>query len=100
MGGGGLPALAGNPAVLDPDPTSLLNVVLNGAPALERPDGTSGDAMPQFRSFLSDRDIAAVVAFTRSAWGNRAPPPTVDQAAKLRAATPFGGERTIIRFMR
>ena len=100
MGGGGLPPLAGNPAVLDPDPTSLLNVVLNGASALATKSGAAGDAMPQFRGLLGDAEIAAVVGFARSSWGNRAAAPAADAVAKLRAATSPGDERTVIRFMR
>ncbi len=85
-GGGALPALAGNPAILDPDPTSLLNIVLNGAAPL---DGETGDMdwMPQFRTFLSDRDIAEVVTFIRSGWGNRASAATPAQAQVLRKTT-------------
>ncbi len=100
QGGGSLPPLAGNPAALDPDPTSLLNIVLNGAPALELDNVPAGDAMPQFRSFLNDREIADVVSFARSAWGNRAPSVTDAQVAALRSATTPGGDRTLIRHMR
>jgi len=99
-GGGGLPPLAGNPAVLDQDASSLINIVLNGAPALEAEPARSGGAMPQFRTFLSDRDLADVVTFVRSAWGNHAPPATDAQVAALRTATTLGGERTLIRRMR
>jgi mono/diheme cytochrome c family protein len=100
MGGGNLPALAGNPAVLDPDPTSLLNIVLNGAPSPASDEGDSSDLMPQFRTFLKDAEIADVISFIRSGWGNRARGATTAQAAALRKATSVGGERTIIRQMR
>lgn len=100
MGGGGLPALAGNPAVLDPNPASLLNIVLNGAPALDIEGVDRGEAMPQFRTFLSNHEIAALVTFIRTAWGNRAPAASEAQTAALRATTTLGGERTLIRHMR
>ena len=35
----GAPALAGNPAVLDPDPVSLVNITLNGSSPLVEYDG-------------------------------------------------------------
>ena len=96
---GGLPALAGNPAVLDDDPTSLINIVLNGAPTREGEEAGVA-AMPQFRSFLSDRDIADVISFVRDGWGNRARPATQAEVAALRSATAGGAERVIIRQMR
>lgn len=99
-GGGGLPPLAGNASVLDPDPASLINIVLNGAPAYGATDSEAGDSMPQFRSFLRDADIAQVVTFIRSSWGNRAPAATEAQSATLRKATTAGGEGLIIRLMR
>ena len=96
-GGGSLPALAGNPAVLDPDPTSLVNLVLNGAAPLEN-EGEM-DWMPQFRTFLGDSEIAEVVTFIRSGWGNRAPAATAAQVQALRRTT-AGEERTQILHMR
>ena len=98
-GGGSLPALAGNPAVLDPDPTSLINLVINGAPPLEAEAGGDGDFMPQFRTFLGDRDIADVVSFIRSGWGNRAAAATAAQVQALRLKT-SNDERTQILHMR
>ncbi len=98
QGVGGLPPLAGNPAVLDPDATSLVNIVLNGAPTPDIGD-RSGGSMPQYRTFLDDAAIADVVGFIRSGWGNRASRPTTSDVSKLRSATKLG-ERTIIRQMR
>ena len=99
-GGGGLPPLAGNAAVLDPDPASLINIVLNGAPALEMGAGEYGEAMPQFRSFLKDNEIADAITFIRSAWGNRAPAVSQSAASAARKATAAGTDHAIIRQMR
>ena len=66
------PALAGNRAVLMPQKTNLVQVVLNGgyAPATKgnpRPYG-----MPPFVLELNDADVAAVLTHLRSSWGNQA----------------------------
>jgi hypothetical protein len=98
-GGGGLPALAGNPAILDPDGTSIINVVLNGAHPLDPEGLPEADWMPQFRTFLNDKDIADVVSFVRTSWGNRAAAVTAADVAKLRKDTELG-ERTVILQMR
>ena len=71
---GAYPALAGNRAVTMPATENLVQIVLNGgfAPATQgnpRPFG-----MPPFATTLSDGDVAAVLTFIRSAWGNRAAP--------------------------
>lgn len=71
---GAYPALAGNRAVTMPATENLVQIVLNGgfAPATHgnpRPFG-----MPPFATSLSDGDVAAVLTFIRSAWGNRAAP--------------------------
>jgi mono/diheme cytochrome c family protein len=68
------PALAGNRAITLPMTANLVQMVLNGgfAPATRgnpRPFG-----MPPFATQLSDGDVAAVLSFVRSSWGNRAAP--------------------------
>jgi mono/diheme cytochrome c family protein len=98
-GGGNLPALAGNPAILDPDGTSLINIVLNGAHPLDPEGLPEADWMPQFRTFLSDKDVADVVSFIRSGWGNRAAAVSPAAVEKLRKETALG-ERTVILHMR
>ncbi len=100
-GGGDIPALAGNPAVLDADPVSLIRVVMNGTPTSNEPDAPKGPSMPQFRTFLKDQDIADVVGFIRSAWGNRVGnAPTAKRAADIRAQTAIDEDRNVILRMR
>jgi mono/diheme cytochrome c family protein len=100
-GGGDMPALAGNPAVLDSDPVSLIRVVMNGTPTSSEPDAPKGPSMPQFRTWLKDQEIADVVGFIRSAWGNRtgAAPP-VKSVADIRAQTAIDEDRSVILRMR
>ena len=58
------PALVGNPAVLGPAEAQI-DVILNGR---------QGTAMASFGRILNDNDIAAVITYTRNAWGNTASP--------------------------
>ncbi|MCD6680522.1 MAG: cytochrome c oxidase subunit II [Burkholderiaceae bacterium] len=58
---GTFPALAGSKVVLG-DPHGQIDVVLHGRP---------GTAMASFKQ-LSDTDLAAVITYTRHAWGNQA----------------------------
>jgi mono/diheme cytochrome c family protein len=43
--------------------------------------------MPPFAQALSDAEIAAVVTYIRSAWGNRGAPVTATEVNALRSAT-------------
>jgi mono/diheme cytochrome c family protein len=84
---GAYPALAGNRAVTMHITTNLVQVVLHGgfAPATRgnpRPFG-----MPPFAPTLSDADVAAVLSYIRSSWGNRAAPLSEVDVGQQRAAT-------------
>jgi mono/diheme cytochrome c family protein len=59
---GAFPALAGDPFVVG-DPKNPTYVLLHGR-----------GGMPNFSEDLSDADIAAVLSYVRSSWGNHAPP--------------------------
>lgn len=64
-GGGTFPALAGNADVQRADPTGILKTIAHG-----------NGLMPAWKGQLSAGDIAAVVTYIRSSWGNKAPPVT------------------------
>lgn len=65
-----LSPLAGNPAVMDPDASSLINVILNGSPQL-KPQGVAAPFnMPKFRDSLSDAEVAELVSFMQQSWGH------------------------------
>ncbi|HLS05751.1 MAG TPA: c-type cytochrome, partial [Wenzhouxiangella sp.] len=75
-GGEGLPGvfppLKGDPAVLDPDATKHIDVILNGMQG-EAIDGVTYSApMQAFRDVLDDVDIADIVNHERTSWGNDA----------------------------
>ena len=95
-----MPPLAGNPVVLDNDPSSLINLVLNGSNPLVVKGAPDAYRMPQFRLQLSDHDIADTVTFLRNGWGNEAPAVTAAQVATLRKTTDPASDQVIILKMR
>jgi mono/diheme cytochrome c family protein len=99
-----LPPLAGNPVVLDPRPDSLINLTLNGSLRLVTDGHAETFDMPPFYVLMSDQQIADVVSFIRTSWGN-APkgvkPVTVEQVASMRAATkPVGSNDVVVLRMK
>jgi alcohol dehydrogenase (quinone), cytochrome c subunit len=95
-----IPALAGNPVVLDNDPSSLINLVLNASNPLVVKGTPDAYRMPQFRLQYSDQEIADVVTFIRNGWGNQAPAVTAAAVAKLRKSTDPTSDQVIILKMR
>jgi len=82
-----IPALAGNPAVLDPDPISLINITLNGSSPVVVQGTPDAYRMIAFRDQFNDGQLAEVVNFMRTSWGNRSAVVTSSQVAKLRDKT-------------
>ena len=93
-----LPPLAGNPTVADPSAASLINIVLN-ASLRNVVDGLPDSyKMPQYRVLLKDQEIADVVTFIRSSWGNKASAVTAKDVADIRKATdPASDQINILR---
>jgi thiosulfate dehydrogenase len=85
--GGGVtrifPALADNDVVETADATSLVHIIVSGGRRPRTADRPNAFAMPAFTT-LDDRDVAAIVTYIRTAWGNSAGPVSADQVAKLR----------------
>ena len=79
------PTLAGNPVVLASDPTSLIRIVLSGSQMAATQGAPSPIAMPALGWRLNDEEVAGVLSFVRSAWGNQAAGVTPGQVAKVRA---------------
>lgn len=67
---GVFPALAGNSVVRSDNPTSLIHIVLSGFTVPATQAASSTFTMPSFANRLNDREIADVVNFIRSGWGN------------------------------
>jgi mono/diheme cytochrome c family protein len=81
------PPLAGNPVIMDPDPSSLINITLNGSLRVITDDIPNRYDMVFFRDLLSDQQIAEVLTYIRSGWGNNAAAVTVEDVAAMRDAT-------------
>jgi cytochrome c oxidase cbb3-type subunit 2 len=82
---GAFPPLKGNAAVNDPNPATHMHAVLFGL-AGATIDGTKYESeMPEFGSMLSDADIADIINYERSSWGNHGKPVTAKDVAAERA---------------
>ncbi|MBC7583919.1 cytochrome c [Tardiphaga sp. vice352] len=81
------PLLAGNQSIQMSSSVNAIRMVLNGG----FPPATKGNpmpyGMPPFAHVLSDDEIAAVVTYIRTSWGNRGAPVSARQANELRSAT-------------
>jgi alcohol dehydrogenase (quinone), cytochrome c subunit len=95
-----IPPLAANPTVLDADPSSLINIVLNGSAPLVVKGTPAPYRMPQYRAQLSNQQIADVTTFIRNGWGNSAPPVSASQVADLRKSTDPASDEVVILKMR
>ncbi|MFC4278090.1 cytochrome c [Achromobacter aloeverae] len=78
------PVLAQNSAVNSADPTSLISIVLRGGEMPSTKAAPTHYGMPAFDDRLTNQDVADVLTFVRSSWGNKAPAVTADQVAKIR----------------
>ena len=64
------PELAGNAVVQADDPTSLIHIVLTGNTLPGVQGAPSAITMPAFGWRMNDRQVADVVNFIRTSWGN------------------------------
>ncbi len=71
---GAFPSLAGDPFVMGP-PELVASTVVHGR-----------GGMPTFGPELTDVQIATILTYVRSAWGNQASPITPDMVAKVRTS--------------
>ncbi|QEO16984.1 c-type cytochrome [Acetobacter vaccinii] len=75
--GGGVgrmfPPLAGNSVVVTDNATSVAHIVVEGGILPPTNWAQSAVAMPGYKTALSDQQIADVVNFIRTSWGNKAP---------------------------
>jgi mono/diheme cytochrome c family protein len=81
----GYPPLAGNRALTMHQAVNPIRIVLNGGFA----PGTAGNprpySMPPFGHVLNDNEVAQVVSYLRSAWGNNAPAVDGNEVNRYRA---------------
>lgn len=68
--------------------TPLIGIVLHGVMGEMEVNGvTYSGAMPPWGSYLTDEDIAALLTYIRSSWGNEASEVTAEEVAAFREAT-------------
>jgi cytochrome c oxidase cbb3-type subunit 2 len=82
---GAFPPLKGNAAVNDVDATTHIRVVLHGMQGGNVGGVAYSSPMPSFANTLSNADIANIIGYERSSWGNRGVPVTAQQVAAERA---------------
>ena len=82
---GAFPPLKGNAAVNDSDPTLHIHVVLHGLQGANVGGIVYASPMPPFGTTLSDADVASIINYERSSWGNHGAPVTLEQVAAERA---------------
>jgi mono/diheme cytochrome c family protein len=87
------PRLAGNPVVVAANPISLISILLAGSRTPRTTQTPAQFAMPAFAWRLSDRDIADLVSFIRSSWGNSASTVSAGDVAGLRKVIGQPSER-------
>jgi mono/diheme cytochrome c family protein len=81
-----LPKIAGNSTVLSDDPNSLISVVLAGSSLPGTTGAPSALGMPGFGWRLTNDEVAQLLTFIRSSWGNQASSVSSGDVAKVRAA--------------
>ena len=83
---GMFPPLAANPVVNSQDPISLIHIVLSGSTMPATQGAPMAAMMPGFAGSLNDTQVADVVTYIRSSWGNKGGPVDASQVTSLRAA--------------
>jgi mono/diheme cytochrome c family protein len=81
---GTYPPIKGSGVVNKDDPTKHILVVLNGLQGAKAGGVLYTKPMPPFGSFLNDADIADIIDYQRSAWGNHGKLVTAAQVAAQR----------------
>jgi mono/diheme cytochrome c family protein len=81
-----LPKVAGNSSVLAEDPNSLISLVLAGSSLPGTAAAPSPLGMPGFGWRLTNAEVAELLTFIRSSWGNHAPSVSARDVGRVRAA--------------
>jgi len=80
---GVFPALAGDKDVVAANPAGIEHTLLYGLNGKVIDGKSYGAQMPAWKGQLSNDDIAAVITYIRSSWGNKASPVTPAMLAKV-----------------
>lgn len=76
--------LRGSGKVNNPDATTMIRAILEGARSVPTETHPTPLTMPPFDWKLTDEQVAAVASYVRASWGNTAPPVSPDDVAALR----------------
>jgi len=95
-----MPPLAGASSMLAAENASAINITLNGSQRIVAAGVPDAYRMPAFREQLSDREIAEVLSFARSAWGNQGGAVQAKAVGELRGHTDPASSSPIILHMR
>jgi len=79
-----LPAIAGNPTVLAPQPTTLVRLILAGSSLPSTQKAPSNLGMPGFAWRLNDDEVAQLATYVRGNFGNHAPAVSAAQVREVR----------------
>jgi cytochrome c oxidase cbb3-type subunit 2 len=82
---GAFPALKDNAVVNDADPAMHIHTVLFGLQGTAIGGVAYSAQMPPFGGQLNDQQVAALINYERSAWGNHGRPVTAAEVAAIRA---------------
>jgi mono/diheme cytochrome c family protein len=80
------PPLANNQSIVMNSAVNPIRMVLNGGYAPGTKKNPMPYGMPPFAQSLSDVEVAAVVTYIRTAWGNHGAPVSVKEVNELRSA--------------
>jgi mono/diheme cytochrome c family protein len=83
---GQYPPLVGSDWLVEDKATSIRVVLLGMRGPVEVEGQKYDNVMPNFGVNLPDADIAQVLTFARSSWGNHGGPVTADEVAKVRTS--------------
>ena len=78
------PPLAGNPIVRQSSAETMARVVLAGTQSADTKYAPTQPAMPSFAWRLDDQEVADVLTYVRSSWGNGAAPVSSGAVAQVR----------------
>jgi alcohol dehydrogenase (quinone), cytochrome c subunit len=81
-----LPKIAGNSSVLAQDPNSLIRLVLAGSALPGTTQAPSALGMPGFAWRLSNEEVAQLLTFIRTSWGNQASSVSAGEVARVRGS--------------
>lgn len=95
-----MPPLAGATSALAKESASAINITLNGSQRVVAAGVPDAYRMPAFREQLSDAEIADVLSYVRSTWGNNGGAVDAKAVGKLRGHTDPASSSPIILHMR